>query len=301
MKSKLGVHALLALMALFFASNLIIGRASAGLVEPWTLAFWRWALAALILLPFAWTGIAANWSRFRAQAREILILGILGMFVCGGLVYVSLHATTATNATLLYTASTLFIVLFDAFYFRSQLTPVRIGGIFIGFLGVATFVLRGEPERLVTLDLNWGDLGIAVCALSWAIYSVMLKVESLRRLPTLPLFSVIAVVGALSLVPPMLYEAVVLDAVPTGGRAWLSILALAIVPSVLAYGIYQIGVKAVGPSVTGVFLYLIPVYGVVLAALLLGESFHPYHATGLVLVVAGVVLATDPFRKRTAN
>jgi drug/metabolite transporter (DMT)-like permease len=112
---------------------------------------------------------------------------------------------------------------------------------------------------------------------------------------------VIAVVGALSLVPPMLYEAVVLDAVPTGGRAWLSILALAIVPSVLAYGIYQIGVKAVGPSVTGVFLYLIPVYGAVLAALLLGESFHPYHATGLVLVVAGVVLATDPFRKRTAN
>jgi drug/metabolite transporter (DMT)-like permease len=301
MKSKLGVHALLALMALFFASNLIIGRASAGLVEPWTLAFWRWALAALILLPFAWTGIAANWSRFCALAREILILGILGMFVCGGLVYVSLHATTATNATLLYTASTLFIVLFDAFYFRTQLTPVRIGGIFIGFLGVTTIVLQGEPERLVTLDLNWGDLGIAVCALSWAIYSVMLKVESLRRLPTLPLFSVIAVVGALTLIPPMLYEAVVLDAVPTGGRAWLSILALAIVPSVLAYGIYQIGVKAVGPSVTGVFLYLIPVYGAVLAALLLGESFHPYHATGLVLVVAGVVLATDSFRKRTAN
>jgi drug/metabolite transporter (DMT)-like permease len=67
---------------------------------------------------------------------------------------------------------------------------------------------------------------------------------------------------------------------------------------VLAYGIYQIGIKAVGPSVTGVFLYLIPVYGVVLATLLLGESFHPYHAAGLVLVVAGVVLATDPFRKR---
>jgi drug/metabolite transporter (DMT)-like permease len=300
MPSKLGVHALLALMPLFFASNLVIGRASTGLVEPWTLAFWRWTLAALILLPFAWSGIVENRARFRAVARELFILGLLGMLVCGGLVYVSLHATTATNATLLYTASTLFIVLLDAIYFRNPLTPVRIAGLFIGFLGVATIVLQGEFERLLTLDLNWGDLGIALCALSWAIYSVMLKGDALRRLPTLPLFAVIAVVGALTLLPPMLYEAVVLGAIPTESRAWASILALAIVPSVLAYGIYQVGIKEVGPSVTGVFLYLIPVYGVVLAALTLGESFHTYHAIGLVLVVAGVVLATDPFRRRAA-
>jgi drug/metabolite transporter (DMT)-like permease len=68
-------------------------------------------------------------------------------------------------------------------------------------------------------------------------------------------------------------------------------------PSVLAFGFYQVGVREVGPSVTGVFLYLIPVYGVLLAVFLLGESFQTYHAVGLVLVVAGVVLATDPFRK----
>jgi drug/metabolite transporter (DMT)-like permease len=298
MRTKLGVHALLVLMPLFFASNLIIGRASAGLVEPWTLAFWRWALAALILLPFAWTGIVENAARLRAVARELFILGALGMLICGGLVYVSLHSTTATNATLIYTASTLFIVLLDALYFGNPLTPVRIAGLILGFLGVATIVLHGDLVRLVTLELNWGDLGIAICALSWAIYSVMLKGKALRTLPTLPLFAVISGAGALTLVPMMLFEAVVLGAVPTSGRAWASILALAIVPSVLAYGIYQIGVKQVGPSVTGVFLYLMPVYGVVLAALTLGESFQTYHALGLVLVVAGVVLATDPFRRR---
>jgi drug/metabolite transporter (DMT)-like permease len=77
----------------------------------------------------------------------------------------------------------------------------------------------------------------------------------------------------------------------------LSILALAIIPSVLAYGIFQIGVRQVGPSVTGVFFYLIPVYGVLLAAIALGEAFRTFHAVGLVLVVAGVVLATDPLRK----
>ena len=301
MKSRLGVYALLALMPLMFASNLLIGRASAGLVEPWTLAFWRWALAALILMPFALRGIMGEWNAFRAVGREIFILGILGMLICGGVVYVSLHVTTATNATLLYTSSTLFIVVLDAVYFRHPLTSTRIAGVVIGFLGVATIVLQGELWRLVTLELNWGDLGIAVCALSWAIYSVMLKGEKLRRMPSLPLFALISAAGTLTLVPPMLYEAVALGAFPSGERAWLSILALAIIPSVGAYGIYQYGVKQVGPTVTGVFFYLVPVYGVVLATIALGEAFRTYHALGLVLVVAGVVLATDPFGKSAAR
>lgn len=300
MNSRFGIYALLALMPLFFASNLLIGRSSAGLVEPWTLAFWRWAIATLLLLPFAWRGILEQLDRFRAASREILILAVLGMLICGGVVYVSLHATTATNATLIYTASSLFIVVMDAIFFGQKLTAIRTIGVIAGFLGVATIVLQGEPSRLLALQFNWGDLGIGLCALSWAIYSVLLRAERLRGLPTLPLFAAISLVGAVTLAPPMLYEAVALDAFPVGTRAWINILALAVVPSVLAYGIYQLGVEKVGPSVTGVFLYLIPVYGVVLANLTLGETFLTYHAVGLVLVVGGVVLATDPFRKRAS-
>ncbi len=298
MKSRLGIYALLALTPLLFSTNVVIGRGSVALVEPWTLAFWRWALAALILLPFAWTGIARHWSAFRAAWIEILILGLLGMLVCGGLVYVSLHWTTATNAALLYTGSTLFIVVLDALYFRQPLSMSRIAGLVIGFLGVATIILQGDPARLLSLDFNAGDLGIAVCAFSWAVYTVMLKAEKLRALPTLPLFAVIAAVGALTLVPSMLYEAVVLNAVPTAPRAWINILMLAIIPSVGAYGIYQICVKEVGPSITGVFMYFMPIYSAALAALTLGESFYAYHAVGVVLVLGGVTLASNPFGSR---
>jgi len=298
MQSRLGIYALLALMPLLFSTNVVIGRASVALVEPWTLAFWRWGLAALILLPFAWSGIVRNWAAFRAVWLEILILGLLGMLICGGLVYVSLHWTTATNAALLYTGSTLFIVLLDAAYFRQPLSGARIAGLIVGFLGVATIVLQGEPQRILSLDLNKGDLGIAVCAFSWAVYTVMLKAEKLRALPTLPLFAVIALVGALTLVPPMLYEAIVLDAVPAAPRAWLNILMLAIIPSVGAYGVYQICVKEVGPSITGVFMYFMPVYSAALAALTLGESFLAYHVIGLVLVLGGVALASNPFAVR---
>ena len=97
-RSNLGVYALLALMPLFFVSNLVMGRAAVAYVEPWTLAFWRWALAALILLPFAWRGIAAASGDVRAAWREIVALGFLGMILCGGLVYVGLKTTTATHS-----------------------------------------------------------------------------------------------------------------------------------------------------------------------------------------------------------
>ena len=301
MKSKFAVYALLAVMPLLFASNLIIGRASAGLVEPWTLAFWRWTIAAAILTVFAWRGIVASWSSLRGASREIVILGVLGMFVCGGVVYASLHSTTATNATLIYTASSFIIVILDATFFGQRLTWTRIAGIILGFVGAATIVLQGELHRLIALEFNLGDIGIAFCAIAWAVYSVMLKAERLRSLPTWPLFALISIAGVITLVPPMLYEAVALDAFPRSRNAWLSIAALAILPSVLAYGFFQVGVREVGPSVAGIFFYLNPVYGVLLAWLFLGESFHVYHAIGLVLVVGGVVLATNPFLKGPAR
>ncbi len=296
-RSNLGVYALLALMPLFFVSNLVIGRAAVAYVEPWTLAFWRWALAAAMLLPFAWRGIAAAGDDVRAAWREIVALGFLGMILCGGLVYVGLKTTTATHGALIYASSSIMIVLLDAAAYRKPVSPATLFGALIGFSGVTVIVLEGEIGRLLQLEFSRGDLVIAVSAFAWAVYSVLLKRERLARLGTLPLFAMIALAGSALLVPPMLYEVVVLGAFPNGLKAWAMIVALAIFPSVLAFGLYQYGVKRVGPSVTGVYLYLLPLYGVVLAWLTLGERLHPYHAVGMLLILAGVVLATGGFRR----
>lgn len=99
--SRLGTYALLLVMPLFFVSNLIIGRAVTNAVEPATLAFWRWFLASLVLLPFAWRGLIEHLTAFRNLWRELLWLGVLGMVVCGAGVYLSLRYTTASNAALI--------------------------------------------------------------------------------------------------------------------------------------------------------------------------------------------------------
>ncbi len=287
-------YAVLVLMPLFFSSNLIIGRAAVAGVEPWTLAFWRWFLAFLILLPVAWPGLKSHRAALLRHWREILGLGFLGMWICGGIVYISLKHTTATNGVLLYTSSPVFILLLEMAFRGHRTTLRQVAGIAMAFFGVATIILRGDLARLAAFDFNIGDVGIAAAAFSWAIYSVVLKRAALTSLPTVVLFAAIALAGWLVLLPMTAWEIFVLGHFPTGVNAWASIFGLAFVSSVLAFSAYQYGVKTVGPTVTGIFLYLLPAYGVVMAVLFLGEELRAFHAAGFVLVTAGVILATAP-------
>jgi drug/metabolite transporter (DMT)-like permease len=297
--SRLGIYALLFAMPLFFVSNLIIGRAVTHAVEPSTLAFWRWFLASAMLLPFAWRGLAANFGNFTPLWRELLWLGVLGMVICGAGVYLSLRYTTASNAALIYSSSAISIVLLEALFYRERLSAARLAGTLIGFTGVAVIILHGEISRLLTWQFNIGDIGIAICAFAWAIYSLILKRKELKALPTLPLFAAIAIVGALTLAPFMFYE-LAQGAFPRGREQWTAIVALALFPSVIAFGLYQLLVKYAGPSLTGMSLYLLPVYGAALAVFTLGEKLYAYHAIGLALVLGGIALATEPFKKRPA-
>ena len=290
--SRLRAYLILAVMPLLFASNLVIGRAAIETVPPWTLAFMRWSLAALVLLPFAQSGVRQNAKAIAAEWRRFAVLGFLGMWICGGVVYVSLKLTTATHATLIYTTSPVIVVLLAAILARKPLPLSQLLGVLIAMTGVAVTVTQGNLAGLLHLDLNLGDLGIFICAASWAIYSLVLKRRAFEAIPTIASFFVIAAAGAAMLLPCMLYEMATVGGFPASQKAWISIAGLVIFSSILSYWSYQCSVRTVGPSVTAVFMYLLPVYGIALAVLFLGESFRLYHAVGLVLAIGGVVLAT---------
>lgn len=292
-------YPILVASAVFLACNVVLGRYAVASMDPWTLAFGRWALAAIILLPFAGRGLAAAWPALRRQARPILVLGFLGMIVCGGGVYVSLLDTTATNATLIYTSSPVLILLLE-YLFRGE--TIRLGqtiGIVVAILGVVAIVTAGMPARLLELDFNRGDIGIAAAALSWAAYSVILRRPGLAAIPTLALFNAIALVGAAMLAPFMLMELSAGGRPPVGAGDWLIIAVLALVPSVGAFTAYQYSVKTVGTTLTGIFMYLTIPVGVLLSVFALGEEFRAFHAAGMALVLSGVVLATAPRLRRS--
>lgn len=290
-------YAVLAVMPLLFASNLVIGRAAIDDVGPWTLAFWRWLLAFLILLPAAWPGFVRHRTLILGEWRIVAVLGVLGMWFCGGVVYLSLRHTTATNATLIYTSSPVVVLLLEMIFRGKRSSPRQIAGIALAFTGVLAILLRGDPARLMALEFNVGDIGMASAAIAWATYSVLYSRAGLGALPNSTLFAVIALAGCVVLVPFMAWESASRDVLPTGRDAWASILGVAVVASVLAFSAYQYGVRTVGPGTTSIFMYLLPAYGVGLAVLFLGETLAAYHAAGFVCVTCGVILATAPRRR----
>jgi len=299
MNTRMRDLVILAIMPLFFASNLIIGRSAVETVPPWTLAALRWTFACLILAPFARSAAWQHATTLIAQWKLIALLGFLGMWICGGIVYVALQYTTATHGTLIYTASPVIVVLLGALHTRRALPLGQTIGVLLGIAGVFIIVLEGQPTAILSHHFNVGDLWFILAAIAWAIYSLLLKNATLQTIPTFALFFVIALAGAILLIPCMIAEWWLIGGFPSTLRAWSSIAGIVIFASVLSYSTYQYGIKRAGPALTSIFLYLLPVYGIALAVLFLGETVRPYHAVGLVLVLGGIVLATAPsFPKR---
>ena len=285
--------AVMLLAPLFFSTNLVFGRWTVPEVAPATLAFLRWGAVALILSPFALPALRAH----RVPWRLVAMLSALGMVVCGAVVYLALDYTTATNATLIYTTSPVFILLIE----RLRGVPLsgrRSLGCLIALAGVATIVFRGEPSRLLTLQLNAGDALILLCAIAWAGYSIAFRDERLAPFGAAALFGLIAGTGAALLAPLAALEWATGADMPVTARAWTGIGGIVLSASLLAFGGYQFGLRRFGAQVTGVFMYLLPVYGVGLSILFLGERFEPFHAAGIALVLGGVVTATWPRRAR---
>ena len=284
-------YPLLLVMPLLFASNIIIGRAASSFLEPATMAFFRWILAFAILLPFTWKGLRDNRKRLKQQFPLLLLLGILGMGICGAIVYLGLGKTQATNAALIYATSPLFIVLIDRIFFARPITARQILGIIIAFSGMTLILMKGSMAKLYAMQFNQGDILIGIASISWAAYSTLQKRKSLSGIPILPLFSAIIAMGALVLAPFALWEIINGAGIPASPQAWASIFGVALLPSVLAFSIYKFGIKTIGPSQTGVFLYFMPVYAALLAVLFLGEQLQAYHIIGLFLVLPGVMMA----------
>ena len=290
--------AVMLLTPLFFSSNLIFGRSTIPEVAPFTLAFLRWTASALLLSPFLWMARDRVRTYVRGYPLHWLLLGFLGMWICGAGVYYALQFFNDTYCTVIYTTSPLMIIILERLFFGRPTSWREIAGILIGFLGVAIIVLKGNFTGFAGTSFNMGDLMFIFAALSWAGYSVLLKGRRTAGLPVSALFAVVTLSGSLLLAPFALWEFLTGAMMPQTLTAWGGIAGIVVFSSLLAFSGYQYGVARLGASTASVFMYLLPPYGVGLAVLVLGEPFEMHHAIGIITVLAGLVLATAPGLKR---
>lgn len=283
----------------FFSTNLVFGRYVAPQTDPFMLAFLRWSLVAVILLPFALRNDAAEvMGLIRRQWPFFVLIAFFGMGISGSGVYLGLQHTTATNATLIYSITPILIILIERALLGRQ-SSMREGlGIVLALLGVAIIVLKGQLGTLFALDFNPGDLLIALAAMSWAGYSIMYRSERVSHLSSIVLFAMIALFGALVNLPVAGYALWQGASLPVSADAWMAIAGIVIISSLLAFSSYQFGVRRLGASTAGLFMYLMTPYGVLMAVVFLQERMQSFHYLGICLVMGGVMIATLPKSRR---
>lgn len=282
---------LLVVATLTWSGNFVVGRAVREAVPPVALAFWRWAIALLLVIGFAWPHLRRDREALWGRWRVILALSALGVAAFNTLIYIGLRTTTAINALLLQSTMPLIIVLCSFLIFRERVRPLQLLAVAISLVGVVAIVARGSLQNLLELSLTPGDGWVFLAVIGYALYSVLLK-----RRPQVHPLSLVAVTFALGtamLVPPYLWEHLTVEPLRPGTAALAAIAYVAVFPSLVAYLCFNRAVELIGANRAGQYLHLMPVFGTLLAALFLGEMLRGYHLAGIALIGAGIWLATQ--------
>ena len=281
---------LMLLPPLFWAGNAVMGRAVAGAVPPIGLAFWRWTLGTLIVLPFAWKHLRHDLTPLLASWKPVLLLGTLGIGMFNTFQYIALNSTTALNTVMLQSSMPVMIVLMSLCLFGDRVRFAQGLGIVVSLIGALTLISHGDPAVLLGLRLNIGDVWMLVAVAIYAAYTTLL-----RRKPAVHGLSFVVVtfaIGAVELLPFYIWETLTQRAVAATPTTFLAVGYVALFPSIVAYLCFNRSVELAGATTAGLAIHLIPVFGSLLAVLFLGERPYLHHGVGIALIAVGIILAT---------
>ncbi|WP_407159012.1 DMT family transporter [Bradyrhizobium sp. STM 3557] len=287
-------YLLLALASLFWAGNIVLARHVAGHVPPLTLSCLRWIGTSLMLWPFARPHLIKDWPVLRARWPLLLLLALTGFAANNALSYWAMQYTQALNGLLIQSSTPLFVALWSLLLFGVRLTAGQFIGIVISLIGVLVILLRGDLGALAAIQFNRGDLMFAGALLVFGLYSALMS-----RRPTvhqLSLISFCTAAGALLLAPLAVWEYATGSVLRPDLETLLTLGYVIVFASTFAYLFFNRGISLIGPNRAAPFLHLVPVFGSVLAIVLLGEELKPFHLIGYALVLAGVLTASRPGR-----
>ncbi|HEY0857345.1 MAG TPA: DMT family transporter [Albitalea sp.] len=271
--------------------NYLVARWAPGVIAPHALALGRWAVAALLLGIVARHELVQRRALIMREWRQFIVLGALGMWICGAFVYIGGRSTTAVNIGLLYAASPVFIAVASGLFLRERMHPLQWLGVALALAGVLHILIKGNWQALALVRINPGDAWIAVAVVSWAAYSLLLRAWP-SAFGALARLTLIACGGIVVLIPFTVWEAV----------AWLPstwswagvglVLAAALIPGAGAYAAYSTMQRTLGAARVGMVLYLGPLYSAGLGWAVLGERIEWFHGVGALLIMPGIWLST---------
>jgi drug/metabolite transporter (DMT)-like permease len=278
----------LSLAALLWSGNFIVGRALRGEIDPLTLNFCRWVVAAVVLaVPFL-RPLLQQWSILRRHLGFVAALGLAAVAVPHTCIYAALATTTPVNALLLLNLVPLLVAAGARCFFGQALRPRQWCGMAVCLAGAAALMVQGDPAVLRGLHFAPGDLWMAAAVLAGAAHVLLLK-KTPAGVTQGPLL-LASTVAALLMMAPLLVLAG-RTGLETVSHHWGNILYTGVLASAAAFVLWNRGVASVGPQRAAPFMYLMPVYGALLSVMVLREPLHGYQAFAGLIVLAGLALA----------
>jgi len=279
------------------ASNLVVARGGVEFVPPISLAFWRWTLVFIILLPFTYLSLRKNFKIIKNEYKKLFFLGAMGCGVCGAFPFLAGETTTVTNMGIIYTSSPIFIILISSIFFREKINFIKIIGLISCLMGVFVIIIKGDLNLLINLKLTIGDLWMLAAAVGWALYSIYLFYWK-SKLPIFQRFALVAFFGSASLFPFYILEEFLFQRTTFSTEFFSWVTFAAISPGIIAFTLYTIAQKKLGASLTGFTLYIFTVYAAIYGLFLFDEKLEFYHYVGTILVFFGVYLAKKQNEKK---
>ena len=252
------------------------------------LTFWRWSIAALIMLPFVWRDLIDRWPLIRPKIGLFLLLAFLQIFG-SVMLFTGVNFTTAISGTLVNSSQPAMTALIALLILRHRLSWVQSIGLAAALFGVLISVSKADLTVLTAFEFNIGDIMVVAGTVAYAVYQVML-----HRLPRgfslLTLLFIIAASGSVMLVPFYIWETIYVRPVVFTPTNALVILFMALIISIVSIFLWNAGNRAVGPNRSAIFVNLLPIYGAALAIPFLGETLEIFHVIAAALVISGILM-----------
>lgn len=274
----------------FWSGNFIIARELNDNVAPVSLAFGRWLVAVLVLLPFAIRSLITQWAGVKANLGYLSVTAFTGVTLFNTLLYMGGHTTGALNLALISITSPIFMVIFARIFYAEPLTLYKAAGIMLVAAGVIALITRGQPARLLNLTFSIGDVWMLTGAMIFAIYSILV-IRKPRELGLWAFQLSTFMLGLIFLLPLLAWEYTVVGPSVFDAGAIYSILYLGVFASLFSFVLWNQSILLIGVSKTGMVYYTLPIFSGVMAWYFLDEQIGWLHLGSGVLIVAGIFLA----------
>jgi drug/metabolite transporter (DMT)-like permease len=286
------------LACLIWSGNFIAARAVINDIPPVSLAFFRWSLATLILLPFAWKDVVQQKHLILQNKNYFFWTSLFGVTIFNTFLYIAAHTTSAINMALIGTCSSpIFSVFLAAVFLKEKITSLRVAGMLVMLAGIIYLVVRGSFERLTHFHFTSGDLWVLGAAVFFAGYNVLVRRKPVEMKPLVFLFATFFI-GSVLLLPSWTWEIKHSAPVEWTTNLLLVVLYLGLATSVIAFLLWNASIAKLGAARTSLFGNLIPLFSSLEAVWLLHEEVTIVHLVSGLLIITGLVIVNVIIRNK---